>query len=78
MAGALRKTMEYLGLAESDERYDDYDAYPEDEPAPRRRSGASVAPVRSVEDDDDRRPAEVSTLPTRTPVSQVVRQPEVG
>ena len=78
MAGALRKTMEYLGLAESDERYDDYDAYPEDEPAPRRSSGASVAPVRSVEDDDDRRPAEVSTLPTRTPVSQVVRQPEVG
>jgi cell division inhibitor SepF len=31
MAGALRKTMVYLGLAEEDERYDGYDDY--DEPA---------------------------------------------
>ncbi len=41
MAGALRKTMEYLGLAESDERYDDYDAYRE-EPVQRE---ASVHPL---------------------------------
>ena len=34
MAGALRKTMEYLGLAESDERFDEYDAYADDEPTP--------------------------------------------
>ena len=27
MAGALRKTMVYLGLAEEDERYDAYDDY---------------------------------------------------
>jgi cell division inhibitor SepF len=29
MAGALRKTMIYLGLAEDDERFDAYDAYDE-------------------------------------------------
>ena len=47
MAGALRKTMEYLGLAESDERYDDYDAYTDDdtrrEPV---RNEVSAPPVR--------------------------------
>jgi cell division inhibitor SepF len=74
MAGALRKTMEYLGLAEADERYDDYEAYPDDERGP-QRGGATA--VRAVRDEDDRG-AEVATLPTRTPVSQVVRQPEVG
>lgn len=70
MAGALRKSMEWLGLAESDERYDDYDVYQE-EPATR-----PVSPVRAVRDDEE--PAEVATLPARTPVSQVVREPEVG
>src|SRR5699024_6947497 len=76
MAGALRKTMEYLGLAESDERYDDYDAYPE-EPAEAHRGGA----VRAVRDEDDDRPdqdAEVTPLPRRTPVSQVVREPKMS
>jgi len=66
MAGALRKTMVYLGLAEEDERYDgyeDYDAY--DEPvrheAPREERSAAVTP-----------------LPQRTPVARVVRDVEVG
>ena len=77
MAGALRKTMEYLGLAESDERYDDYDAYPEEEPHEVHRGGA----VRAVRDEDDDRPdqdAEVTPLPRRTPVSQVVREPKMS
>lgn len=76
MAGALRKTMEYLGLAESDERYDDYDAYQDDEPA-RREPGATRA-VR--EDDEPRQHAEVATLPRRSPVpvSQVVREPKMS
>ena len=78
MAGALRKTMEYLGLAESDERDDYYDDYTDDS-TDRRASAATAAPVRAIrEDDDEPRSAEVAQLPTRTPVSQVVRRPEVG
>ncbi|WP_122260600.1 cell division protein SepF [Ornithinimicrobium cerasi] len=75
MAGALRKTMEYLGLAESDERYDDYDAYQDEEPA---RRDASVRAAR--EDDEPRQHAEVATLPRRAPVpvSQVVREPKMN
>ena len=64
MAGALRKTMVYLGLAEDDERYDGYDEYDYDEPsrqeAPAERSAA------------------VTPLPQRTPVARVVRDVEVG
>ncbi len=75
MAGALRKTMVYLGLAEDDDRYDDDeyattsrtttsergDAEPERPLAerPRRRGGHPAA----------RRPA---------PVARLVREPEVG
>lgn len=80
MAGALRKTMEYLGLAESDERDDYYDDYADEAPE-RRQSAPSPAPVRAVPaEDEERRPAEVAQLPTagRTPVSQVVRKTEVG
>jgi cell division inhibitor SepF len=65
MAGALRKTMVYLGLAEEDERYDGYDDY--DEPA-----AGHEAPVR------DGHSAAVTTLPQRTPVARVVRDVEVG
>ena len=58
MAGALRKTMVYLGLAEDqvgfEDEYDDYD-----EPGEEHR-------------------AEVTHLPQRHPVAQVVRNPEVG
>jgi cell division inhibitor SepF len=70
MAGALRKTMVYLGLAEDegryyDEAYDEYDheaaAYePEETPETRERS------------------AEVTPLPNRRSVAQVVRSPEAS
>lgn len=66
MAGALRKTMEYLGLAEPDERYDGYDedeAYDDD----KRHAGSPD------------RGAAVTHLPQRnTPVARVVRPTEVG
>jgi cell division inhibitor SepF len=43
MAGALRKTMVYLGLAEDDDRYDDvYDEYEDETPA--RRDGRYDTP----------------------------------
>ena len=68
MAGALRKTMVYLGLAEEDERYDGYDGYDNyDEPA-----SGHEASVR------DGRSAAVTPLPQRTPVARVVRDVEVG
>lgn len=60
MAGALRKTMVYLGLAEDEARghYDDYDYddHYDDEPAERS--------------------AEVTHLPQRHPVAEVVRSQE--
>ena len=64
MAGALRKTMVYLGLAEEDERYDSYDGYDYDEP------GRHDVP--------EERSAAVTSLPQRTPVARVVRDVEVG
>jgi cell division inhibitor SepF len=68
MAGALRKTMVYLGLAEEDERYDDYDDYDTyDEPAARHEPPAR-----------EERSAAVTPLPQRTPVARVVRDVEVG
>ncbi|MEO5983603.1 MAG: cell division protein SepF [Pedococcus sp.] len=66
MAGALRKTMVYLGLAEDDERYDGYDEY-DDQEQPAR------AEVQQPE-----RSAAVTPLPQRTPVARVVRDVEVG
>jgi cell division inhibitor SepF len=66
MAGALRKTMVYLGLAE-DERDDGYDSYDDyDEPA------RQEPPARHE------RSAAVTSLPARTPVARVVRDVEVG
>jgi len=65
MAGALRKTMVYLGLAEEDEQYDGYDDFDE----PTARPDASLREERS---------AAVTTLPQRTPVARVVRDVEVG
>ena len=96
MAGALRKTMVYLGLAEEDERYDRYDDYAEpetrekdgerstadDDSAVRRvepRSGSYVAGVPAVETEaQTSRPAEVTPLPRRTPVREVVNDVEVS
>jgi cell division inhibitor SepF len=68
MAGALRKTMVYLGLAEDDERYEGYDDYDYDEPQ------------REVhrEPQQQERSAAVMPLPQRTPVAAVVRDVEVG
>jgi len=68
MAGALRKTMVYLGLAEEDDRYQGYDEDYEDD---RSDKGAK--------DRHEERGAAVTTLPTRrTPVARVVRDTEVG
>ena len=67
MAGALRKTMVYLGLAE-DEQYDGYDYDDYDEPQQQQRH-ETPAPERS---------AAVTPLPQRTPVARVVRDVEVG
>ena len=66
MAGALRKTMVYLGLAEDDERYEGYDEYEYDEAQQRQE-----APQQE-------RSAAVTQLPQRTPVARVVRDVEVG
>ncbi|HET7476372.1 MAG TPA: cell division protein SepF [Dermatophilaceae bacterium] len=65
MAGALRKTMVYLGLAEDDDRYDD---------------GYDDEPVRadSRHDGREERSAEVTPLPQRTPVARVVRDVDAG
>ena len=64
MAGALRKTMVYLGLAEDQGRYDDeyYEGYDEH--------------VEQVDDLTEHRGAEVTHLPTRQSVAHVVRSPE--
>ena len=64
MAGALRKTMVYLGLAEDQGRYDDefYDGYDE--------------ATETDEPHEQHRGAEVTTLHTRQPVAHVVRSAE--
>jgi cell division inhibitor SepF len=75
MAGALRRTMEYLGLAEADDHYDEYDDYADDRRAPQ--------PAPEEQDDREERPsrsrgAEVTPLPQRTPVARVVKEPQVS
>ena len=67
MAGALRKTMVYLGLAEDQGRYDDeyYEGYDD-----------HVDHAEHVEERTEHRGAEVTHLPTRHSVAQVVRSPE--
>ncbi|MGL4177326.1 MAG: cell division protein SepF [Dermatophilaceae bacterium] len=70
MAGALRKTMVYLGLAEDQGRYDDYDEYDE---------GYDASD--DVDDRDEHRAehrAEVTPLRPRQSMASVVRAPEVG
>jgi cell division inhibitor SepF len=77
MAGALRKTMVYLGLAEDDDRYDDDDHRDEvtDYDEDRRRS--SVERERPAERPETG--AAVTQLPRRpAPVARLVREPEVG
>ncbi|WP_347350423.1 cell division protein SepF [Intrasporangium sp.] len=68
MAGALRKTMVYLGLAEEDtrpDRYDDYEGYDDSERYDERT-------------DDPGHTAGVTPLPTKRAVASVVRDVEVG
>ena len=67
MAGALRKTMVYLGLAEDerDDGYDSYDDYDE-------------SPAHPDQPERHERSAPVTSLPTRTPVARVVRDVEAG
>ncbi len=64
MAGALRKTMVYLGLAEDEERYDGYDVdedFPDDE-----------SPAESHDDEPARRPRDVEHLEERrAPVTPI-------
>src|SRR5689334_23570540 len=74
MAGALRKTMVYLGLAEDDERYEAYDDYDDDREQPARHE----QPVRQEQPAREERSAAVTPLPQRTPVARVVRDVEVG
>ncbi|MDQ2757169.1 MAG: cell division protein SepF [Actinomycetota bacterium] len=72
MAGVLRKSMVWLGMAEEDDRYDGYDEVDDDgrlEADERARGGAHEQEHR----------AQVTPLPQRpTPVARVVRDTEVG
>jgi cell division inhibitor SepF len=79
MAGALRKTMVYLGLSEEDqrhdrERYDDYESYDDSD----RYDDESDRSSHSGHPDHSEHTAAVTQLPTRRPVAAVVRDPEVG
>ena len=75
MAGALRTTMEWLGLAEMDSRYD-YEDEPEGSSREdsRRGSEQSSAPAR----EGSTRGADVTPLPRRTPVARVVQESEAS
>ena len=56
MAGALRKTMVYLGLSEEDQRHDRYDEYDAYDDSDRY-------------DDETEHTAAVTQLPTKRPVA---------
>ncbi len=78
MAGALRKTMVYLGLAEDDDRYDDdvYDDYEDETPARRdgrydQPHGASPAREVGVREQVREQGAQVTQMPQR-PLARVV------
>jgi len=78
MAGALRKTMVYLGLAEDDDRYDDDEHRDEvaDYDDDRRRSAAERERPAAERPETG---AAVTQLPRRpAPVARLVREPEVG
>src|SRR3954449_11774681 len=87
MAGALRKTMVYLGLAEDDDRYDDDEhrddaaGYDDDRRRTPERSERSERSERTERPLADRPEtgAAVTQLPRRpAPVARLVREPEVG
>ncbi|MFP5348070.1 MAG: cell division protein SepF [Actinomycetes bacterium] len=72
MAGALRKTMVYLGLAEEDDRYDTEDVYEPEQPR-----SAAPAPTREGEDVEDRK-AQVTPIKRDRHVARVVPEPIAG
>ncbi len=84
MAGALRKTMVYLGLAEDDDRFEQYggyDGYGKDD------AGEDPYNERSERSDRSERPGRersessgaVTQLPRRAAsVARIVREPDVG
>ena len=69
MAGALRKTMVYLGLAEEDERYGSYDEAYEDDRVSEHT--AAVTPLPS-------RPTSVASVVRPTGVNTPVRSNTLG
>ena len=78
MAGALRKTMVYLGLAEDDERYDEYERL-------RRRAIDAAGPPPGRVRDRPQRPTRrrpvgcgQAAAAAQAPVARVVRDVEVG
>jgi cell division inhibitor SepF len=80
MAGALRKTMVYLGLAEDDDRYDDdrHDDAADYDDDRRRTPERSERSERTVSERSETGAA-VTQLPRRpAPVARLVREPEVG
>ncbi|MFC5998346.1 cell division protein SepF [Quadrisphaera sp. GCM10027208] len=66
MAGALRKTMVYLGLAEEDERYESYDGHDEEQPVSDTHQDRAERP--------EPRRAQVTPI-TRDRVTRVVAEP---
>ena len=78
MAGALRKTMVYLGLAEDDDRYDDDDHRDDVADYDDDRRRGSVERERPAAERPETGAA-VTQLPRRpAPVARLVREPEVG
>jgi cell division inhibitor SepF len=73
MAGALRKTMVYLGLAEEDDRYESYDSDDDQQPAARSTPAAS----HDADDVQDRR-AQVTPIKRDRQVARVVAEPMSG
>ena len=81
MAGALRKTMVYLGLAEDDDRYDDDDRHDDaaDYDEDRRRTPERSERAERTGSERPETGAAVTQLPRRpAPVARLVREPEVG
>ena len=81
MAGALRKTMVYLGLAEDDDRYDDDDRRDDvaDYDDDRRRAAERSERAERSGSERPETGAAVTKLPRRpAPVARLVREPEVG
>ncbi|CAN5440409.1 cell division protein SepF [soil metagenome] len=77
MAGALRTTMEWLGLAEVEGRYDYDDGEAESTSREESRNGADHGSTGSARDGSTRS-ADVTPLPRRTPVARVVQEPEAS